>query len=31
MHEIVKNYKKMGGSKCCDIKVDIMKVFDTVN
>lgn len=27
MHEIVKNYKRVGGPKDCAIKVDIMKVF----
>lgn len=31
IHELVKNYKKQGGPKCCAIKVDIMKAFDTVN
>lgn len=31
VHELVKNYKKADGPKCCAIKVDIMKAFDTVN
>lgn len=30
MHEIVKNYQKLGVPGRCAIKVDIMKAFDTV-
>lgn len=30
MHEMVKNYKRVGGPKDCAIKVDIMKAFDMV-
>lgn len=30
IYELVKNYKDLGGPKRCDIKVDILKAFDTV-
>lgn len=30
MHKLVKNYKKAMGPMGCSIKMDIMKVFDTV-
>lgn len=31
VHELVKNYKKRGGPKCCAININIMKAFDTVS
>lgn len=31
MHEHANNYGRVGGLKCCALKVDIMKVFDTVS
>lgn len=29
MHDLVKRYQKISGPSSCDIKVDIIKVFDT--
>lgn len=31
MHEIVESYNRKGGPKCCAVKVNIMKAFDTVS